>query len=139
MLMGTYRHSLDDKGRIAVPAKFRADLGERFVVCNGLDGCLFLFSLIRWQNFAEQINSLPIRESTKLSRYFISSAAEVELDGQGRICIPPLLREKAELKGASLVVGAYNRVEIWNMKNWQSTSGQIEQDDIVDLLDKINF
>ena len=85
------------------------------------------------------IRSLSFKESRQLTRYFYANAAEVEIDAQGRICIPPVLRDLAGLKGASVVIGASNRVEIWNMKNWQNVSSSVEQDDIIDLLDKINF
>ena len=139
MLLGTYKHSIDDKGRISVPAKFRSDLGERFVVSNGLDGCIFLFPKDEWERLDRSIRQLSFKESRKLTRYFYSNAGEVEIDAQGRICIPPALREAAGLKGASVVIGASNRVEIWNLKNWQNYSTTVEQDDIIDLLDKINF
>jgi MraZ protein len=139
MLLGTYKHSIDDKGRISVPSKFRSDLGERFVVCNGLDGCIFLISKPEWERLDQSIRSLSFKESRQLTRYFYAGATEVEIDAQGRICIPPVLREAANLKGASIIIGASNRVEIWNVKNWQSVSASVEQDDIIDLLDKINF
>ena len=139
MLLGTYKHSIDEKGRISVPAKFRSDLGERFVVSNGLDGCIFLFPKHEWERLDASIRSLYFKESRQLTRYFYANAAEVEIDAQGRICIPPVLRDLAGLKGASVVIGASNRVEIWNMKNWQNVSSSVEQDDIIDLLDKINF
>ena len=139
MLLGTYKHSIDDKGRISVPAKFRLDLGERFVVSNGLDGCIFLFPKEEWDRLDQSIRSLSFKESRQLTRYFYANATEVEIDAQGRICIPPILRDTANLKGACVVIGASNRVEIWNLKNWQNVSSAIEEDDIIDLLDKINF
>ena len=97
MLLGTYKHSIDDKGRISVPAKFRSDLGERFVISNGLDGCIFLFPKHEWERLDASIRTLSFKESRQLTRYFYANAAEVEIDAQGRICIPPVLRDLAGL------------------------------------------
>ena len=139
MLLGTYKHNIDDKGRISVPAKFRADIGEKAVVTQGLDGCLFLFPKHEWERLEAAFRTLSFKRSYKLIRYFCAWAQEVDLDSQGRISIPANLRELADLQGASMMIGAANRIEIWNLENWQNESAGIGQDDIIDLLDEINF
>lgn len=140
MLNGTYRHNIDAKGRMAVPAKFRVDLGDRFYVTRGVSGCLFVFSLEEWERFNNAIKtSLQFRESLKLSRHFNALAIEAEPDSQGRIVIPQELRAIAGLDHQAVIIGASNRAEIWNPESWAGESTSITEDDVLDLLEKINF
>ena len=109
MFMGTYDHSIDAKGRVIVPAKFREELGDSFVVTLGLDGCLFVYPQEDWEDFVKQLRELPgSKEARKLQRYFMAGAASCELDKQGRTLIPANLREKAGLEKDIVFVGAKN-------------------------------
>lgn len=102
MFMGTYDHSIDAKGRVIVPAKFREELGDSFVVTLGLDGCLFVYPQEDWEDFVKQLRELPgSKEARKLQRYFMAGAASCELDKQGRTLIPANLREKPDLRKIS--------------------------------------
>ncbi len=120
MFMGEYQHSVDAKGRLIVPAKFREELGECFVVTKGLDKCLFVYPQSEWKIFEEKLKQLPLTsaDARKFVRYFFSGAIECELDAQGRIMIPSNLREYALLKKDIVSIGVNNRVEIWDKLNW---------------------
>lgn len=130
MFMGQYEHSIDAKGRIIIPVKYREDLGELFVVTRGLDGCLFLYPQNEWQSFVQKLQQLPSSQSTrKIQRQFLSKAMEVTLDKQGRILIPALLRETASLEKDVVFVGMMNRVEIWDKGRLEEQ--EMEEDDAV--------
>ena len=107
MFMGEYSHTIDAKGRIIVPAKFRESLGDNFVVTKGLDNCLFVYTSEDWRKFEEKLRTLPLtnKDARKFTRFFLAGAAEMEIDKQGRILIPSVLREFAALeKDVVLVV-----------------------------------
>ena len=130
MFMGQYEHSIDAKGRIIIPVKYREDLGELFVVTRGLDGCLFLYPQKEWQNFVEKLQQLPSNQNTRnIQRQFLSKAMEVTLDKQGRILIPALLRAAASLEKEVVFVGMMNRVEVWDKGRLEEQ--EMEQDDAV--------
>ena len=120
MFMGEYNHTLDTKGRLIVPTKFREDLGGEFVVTKGFDGCLYLFPPHAWEEFQEKLNTLPVNrgDSRKLTRFFVAGAANVELDKQGRILVPSTLREFAGLEKEVVLTGMLNRIEIWSRQKW---------------------
>lgn len=140
MLIGTYQHNIDAKGRLIVPAKFRSDLGEHFCVCKGLDGCLFLFPMSEWTSFVSSLKELPMnKENRNLTRFFLAGATEAEIDEQGRIVIPQHLREYAGLKGPSVITGASNRAELWSLENWQRVDSSIDSNDIEALFEQIDF
>ena len=122
MFMGEYQHSLDAKGRVIVPSKFREGLGEHFVVTKGLDKCLFAYPRSEWQNFEEKLKALPLTnpEARKFVRFFFVGAVECDLDSQGRIVLPTNLREYAGLKKEVVSIGLNNRVEIWDKDNWNT-------------------
>lgn len=120
MFMGQYNHTIDAKGRIFVPAKFRETLGEHFVVTVGLDGCLFLYPDEKWEEFAVQLKALPgTKEARQLQRYFLAGAADIEIDKQGRILIPPHLREQGALEKDVIFVGVLDKIELWSSGRWQ--------------------
>ena len=129
MFMGEYLHTIDDKGRITIPAKFREDLGERFKVTKGLDNCLFVFPQSEWLNFEEKLKTLPISrpEARKFVRSFYACAAECEIDKQGRILLPAPLKQHARLEKDAVVVGVMNRVEIWSQSLWEDYSIDAEE------------
>lgn len=121
MLIGEYSHSLDVKGRLIMPAKLREDMGEKFIITTGLDGCLFGFSMIEWQKFEDKLKTLPItnKNARNFVRFFLSGATECELDKQGRFLIASKLREVANLDKDITIIGAGTRIEIWNTKKWE--------------------
>ena len=119
MLTGEYQHNMDLKGRVTVPSKFREDLGDKFYVCKGLDGCLFLLSQAQWDKLVEKVSAIPLAQGKGIQRYFFSGAAEVEPDKQGRISVPADLRAYAGLDRELAVIGAGSRAEIWNASAWR--------------------
>ena len=121
MLIGEYEHSLDAKGRLIMPAKLREDIGEKFILTKGLDGCLFAFSLVEWTNFEQKLRTLPIsnKDARAFSRFFFAGAIECEIDKQGRFLISSNLREFAELIKDVVIVGMDSRLEIWSKEKWQ--------------------
>ena len=122
MLIGEYEHSLDAKGRLIMPAKLREDMGEKFILTTGLDGCLFGFSMSEWEKFEDKLKALPItnKNARNFVRFFFSGANECEIDKQGRINIPQSLREYAELGREVAIIGVSTRVEIWNREKWNN-------------------
>lgn len=134
MLIGEYEHSLDSKGRLIMPAKLRADMGERFIVTKGLDGCLFAFSQKEWENFETKLKALPLsdKNARNFVRFFLSGATECELDKQGRFLIPNNLRIAANLEKESIIIGVGTRLEIWNKATWEKCDEDISADEIAE-------
>lgn len=134
MLIGEYEHSLDEKGRLIMPAKLRDDMGDKFIITAGLDGCLFGFSLLEWSKFEEKLKALPItnKNARTFVRFFLSGATECELDKQGRFLITSKLREGAELGKDVTIIGAGTRIEIWNREKWkkQTTEENLSLEEI---------
>ena len=122
MLIGEYEHSLDVKGRLILPAKIREDMGDKFIVTKGLDGCLFGFSQNEWTNFEEKLKTLPLtnKNARDFVRFFLSGATECEIDKQGRFLIAGNLREYANLEKDAIIIGVGTRIEIWNREKWKS-------------------
>ncbi|MGD9156651.1 MAG: division/cell wall cluster transcriptional repressor MraZ [Bacillota bacterium] len=129
MFMGEFQHSLDDKGRLIVPAKFREDLGEQFIVTRGLDNCLFVYPRAQWQVLEEKIKELPTShaDTRAFVRLFFSGAVEVKIDKQGRIMIPQHLRQHARIEHDVYVIGVSTKVEIWAREAWEHYSSQAQQ------------
>ncbi|WP_202076950.1 division/cell wall cluster transcriptional repressor MraZ [Caldalkalibacillus salinus] len=128
MFMGEYQHAIDQKGRLIIPAKFRDDLGERFVVTRGLDQCLFVYPQTEWKQIEQKLKSLPFTRSDAraFTRFFFSGATECELDKQGRANIAANLRQYAKLTKECIVIGVSNRVEIWSKDIWEEYFSQSE-------------
>ena len=122
MLIGEYEHSLDVKVRLILPAKIREDMGDKFIVTKGLDGCLFGFSQNEWTNFEEKLKTLPLtnKNARDFVRFFLSGATECEIDKQGRFLITSNLREYATLEKDAIIIGVGTRIEIWNREKWKS-------------------
>jgi MraZ protein len=129
MMMGEYAHALDDKGRIIVPARLREDLRDRFVMTKGLDGCLFLYPLEEWSRIVARLKELPLSSSNAraFTRLFLAGAQEVECDRQGRVTIPPRLREHAAIQRNVVLVGVMTRAELWAEERWRSYQAQGQQ------------
>ena len=124
MFIGEYNHTIDSKGRLIVPSKFREALGDEFVVTKGLDGCLFVYPMEEWQAFTDKLKELPLtkKDARQFSRFFLAGAASCEVDRQGRILIPSVLREFAGLEKDAVLVGVSSRIEIWSRSNWEKIS-----------------
>ena len=141
MLIGEYEHSLDSKNRIIMPSKFRDDIGEKFIVTKGLDGCLFAYSISEWKNFEEKLRSLPLsnKDARAFSRFFFSGATDCILDKQGRFLIPSNLREFAELEKDLVIVGMNSRIEIWAKNKWKNVDEQISADEIAEKMEMLGI
>ena len=140
MFMGTYDHSIDAKGRVIVPAKFREELGDSFVVTLGLDGCLFVYPQEDWENFVKQLRELPgSKEARKLQLYFMAGAASCELDKQGRTLIPATLREFAQMKKEVVLTGMADRIEIWSKEKWIENNSYEDMDDIAASMQELGL
>lgn len=139
MLMGQFQHSLDSKGRLIIPAKFRKILGTSFVLTKGLDSCLFVYPKEEWIIIQEKLKTLPFtqKEVRAFIRFFFAGAVEIKMDKQGRILIPQQLRDHACIKKDVLIIGILNRVEIWSKENWDTYSSKAAScyEDIAEKLD----
>ncbi|OGM00855.1 cell division/cell wall cluster transcriptional repressor MraZ [Candidatus Uhrbacteria bacterium RIFOXYC2_FULL_47_19] len=133
MFIGEYQHAIDGKGRLAIPAKFRKQLARQAVVTRGLDNCLFVYPLTEWKELAEKLAALPMSQanSRAFARLMLAGAMDVDMDSQGRVLLPEYLREYAGLKKETVVVGLFNRLEIWDRTVWEKyrtkTEKQAEQ------------
>lgn len=138
MFMGEYHHTIDDKGRIIVPSKFRSQLGDRFIITRGIEKCLFAYSEKEWNTIVENLNKLPFtkKDARNFSRFFLSGAAMVEFDKQGRINIPSSLISYADLMKDCAVVGVGDRLEIWSEQNWNHFF-DMNQDQMSDIAENL--
>ena len=121
MFMGEYHHTIDDKGRLIIPSKFRTELGESFVITRGLENCLFVYSLVEWNKIVDKLKKLPFtkKDARNFTRFFLSGATITELDKQGRANIHPSLTSYASLEKDCVVIGVNDRLEIWSKQNWE--------------------
>lgn len=119
--MGEYQHTIDQKGRVIIPAKFREGLGDHFMITRGLDQCIFVYPLEEWRQIEAKLKSLPFTraDARAFTRFFFSGAMECELDKQGRVTLPANLREYARLTKECVLIGVSNRVEIWSKAVWE--------------------
>ena len=136
MLIGEYEHSLDVKGRLIMPSKLREDMGEKFIITKGLDGCLFGFSQNEWLSFEEKLKTLPLtnKNARDFVRFFLSGAIECEIDKQGRFLIASNLREYANMEKDVVIIGVGTRLEIWNKEKWRQYNSEenISADEIAE-------
>lgn len=134
MFYGEFQHTIDPKGRVIIPAAFRAELGVKFMITKGLEGCLFIFSEAQWNNLVSKIETLPLSNTNAraFNRFFFSTASECELDKNCRILIPQALRAHAGLEKDVNIIGVGTRVEIWSRENWEKYSqGEILSPDSI--------
>lgn len=133
MFIGEYSHNLDDKGRLAIPVKFRNDLKKGAVVTRGLDNCLFLYTRSEWSKLAEKLATLPFSQanSRAFARLMLAGAMDVEFDKQGRAVLPEYLRQFASLKKSVVIAGLYSRLEIWDEEKWNIYKKQTESESSV--------
>lgn len=143
MFIGEYTHSIDAKGRIAVPVKMRAKLSDGAVVTRGLDNCLFIYPKSEWVKLAERLSALPIADSKAraFARLMLAGAMELEFDKLGRVLLPSYLRQYALLKNQAVVAGLYNRIEIWNEAAWKTYKENSEKnnEDITEHLSQLGI
>ncbi|MFA5751338.1 MAG: division/cell wall cluster transcriptional repressor MraZ [Candidatus Paceibacterota bacterium] len=134
MLIGEYIHSLDEKGRVSLPVKFRKEMGKSVIITPGLDKCLFVFTIKEWEKVSKRLSntdsdlSFLTADKRSFNRYMFGRATEAGVDSIGRILIPDFLKEKAELNGKTAVIGVEDRVEIWNEKIWKEYRNKVEKE-----------
>lgn len=123
MLMGEYKNSIDAKSRLIVPAKFRDELGFKCILTKGLDNCLYIYPMTEWIKFQEKLATLPVSDAKARAfvRYFYASAVECEIDKQGRMTIPPSLKEYANIEKELVTLGVLSKVEVWSRQEWENS------------------
>jgi MraZ protein len=128
MFLGEFAHTIDEKGRLTIPAKFRADLTAGLVVTRGIDLCLEIYPMEEWNKLAEKVSGLPVtdRHARAFRRFVFANASDAALDKQGRVLIPPRLREYASLDGDVVVTGLDTHIEVWNPSAWGEERGRVE-------------
>ena len=136
MFMGEYNHTVDAKGRLIIPSRFREELKNEFIVTKGLDGCLFVFPGNKWQIFEEKLKALPLtnKNARQFSRFFVAGATPCELDRQGRILVPQTLREFAGLEKDVVLTGNLNRIEVWSKEKWNEICDYDDMDSIAESM-----
>lgn len=141
MFMGEYNHTMDAKGRLIVPSKFRELLGDEFVVTKGLDRCLFVFTENKWNSVIESLDTLPLTKgkARQFSRFLVGGSSLCEIDKQGRILIQQNLREYAGLDKDVVLVGVGSRIEIWDKKAWEEANDYDEIEEIAEGLEELRF
>lgn len=138
--MSEYNHTIDTKGRLIIPSKFRELLGEQFVVTRGLDGCLFAFTADEWKNYEEKLKKLPLtdRNARKFVRFMVGGAALCDIDKHGRALIPATLREFAKIDKEVILTGMTNRIEIWSKEEFDAFNSFDNMDEIAEQM-RINL
>ena len=141
MFMGEYNHTIDAKGRLIIPAKFRETLGEEFILTKGLDGCLSIYPMDEWESFEEKLKALPLTDKNARAflRFFVAGATSCELDRQGRILVPSTLREFAGLEKEVVLTGSLTRIEIWSKEKWLENSNYDDMDSIAASMQKMGI
>lgn len=141
MFMGEYNHTIDAKGRLIIPSKFREALGNEFVLTKGLDGCLFVFPMKEWEAFEEKLRNLPLidKNARKFSRFFLAGASTCELDKQGRILVPGTLREFAQMDKEVVLTGMLDRIEVWSKEQWLENNAYDDMDDIAQSMQELGL
>lgn len=127
MLIGEYKHTLDEKKRISLPSKFRSVLGKRLIITQGLDNCLFIYPVKGWEKIASKVGELGMGQADKrgFNRFFLSGATEINVDSVGRILIPENLKKFANIKIKVVFAGVYNRIEVWDEDSWEKYKIQV--------------
>ena len=136
MFMGEYNHTIDAKGRLIIPAKFRELLGTEFVLTRGLDGCLFIYPVDEWKAFEQKLRALPLtnKNARTFSRFFVAGAAMCELDRQGRVFVPQTLREFAGLEKDVVLTGNLDRIEVWSKDKWSENCDYDDMNEIAESM-----
>jgi len=138
MFLGQYEHTIDEKGRLIIPAKYREPLGDNFIITYGLDVCLFVYSLEEWKTLAEKLKLLPLgqRDARAFKRILFSRATNCTIDSQGRVIIMKYLRDYARIDKEVMIIGVSDRIEIWSKDIWQKYFDKIE-DSYEDIAERV--
>ncbi len=143
MFLGEFEHTIDDKGRLTIPAKFREELADGIVVTRGFDKCLWAYTRSEWERLSQQIAKMPSahRPSRNLARFLFSSAFDSTLDKQGRVLITQTLRNYAEIDADTIIIGVMNRIEIWAPQRWSEIISEVEEspEAMIEQLDSLDF
>ena len=141
MFKGEYNHTIDEKGRLIIPAKFREELGNEFVVTRGLDGCLFGYNNSEWQMFEDKLRALPLtnKDARQFQRFMLAGAASVEIDKQGRILLPQVLRTFAGLDKDVVLIGVAGRIEIWSKDKYEEASAVDDMEAIAEKMSDLGI
>lgn len=141
MFMGEYSHTIDAKGRMIIPSKLRDELSEEFVITRGLDGCLFVYPMEDWKELLGHLKQLPLnaKDAREMNRFFLSGATNGEIDKQGRVLIPSVLRNYAKITKDVVLLGVGNRIEIWDKDVWEGTASFDNMDEIADRISELGF
>ena len=141
MFMGEHNYTIDEKGRLIIPSRFRELLGEEFVLTRGLDGCLSIYPMDEWAAFEEKLRALPLtnKDARTFSRFFVAGATTCQLDKQGRILVPQTLRQFAGLEKDVVLTGNLNRIEVWSKEKWSENSNYDDMDSIAESMQNIGI
>jgi MraZ protein len=141
VLFGEYKHNVDGKGRVFIPAKLRETLGESFMLCKGIEGkrCLCIYPMDEWNKLDETIRQLPTVKASAVRHFLYAGAASLECDGQGRALLPASLREYAELTGEISILGMSTHLELWNNDAWSKENGEYSPEAIGEMVAELNF
>lgn len=143
MFIGEFNHSLDTKGRVALPKKFRSDLEKGLVITKGLDNCLWIYTMQEWENLAKKLVNLPISQSDTraFARMMLAGAMDVNLDSQGRVIIPEYLRTYANISKKVIIAGLYDRLELWDQDKWNNYKEKTENkvDELAERLGELGI
>ena len=142
MFIGEYQHAIDNKNRMIIPSKFREELGDKFVLTKGLDGCLYAYTLIEWKILEEKLKKLPLtsKDARAFVRFFFSGANEIDIDKQGRALIPQNLSEYATIEKDIVCIGVSTRIEIWSKIKWDEyNDSNINMDEIAEKMSELGI
>ena len=143
MFIGEYRHTLDNKNRLIMPAKFRDELGSTFVITKGLDNCLFIYSGDEWKNIENKLKTLPMtnKDARAFVRFFFAGATECEIDKQGRGLIPSNLKEFAKIDKDAVIIGVSTRLELWSLEEWNkfNSDANISYEDVAEKMSQLGI
>lgn len=141
MFTGEYNHTIDEKGRMIIPSKFREDLDGSFVITKGIDGCLFAYAIEDWNEFENKLKGLPLtnKNARNFSRYMLGSASYVDIDKQGRILLPQTLRGFAEIDKDLTLVGVGSRFEIWSKEKWEANCELLDGAELAENMEDLGI
>lgn len=143
MFIGEYRHTLDNKNRVIMPAKFREQIGGAFVMTKGLDNCLFIYPMNEWKNIEEKLKGLPMtsKDARAFVRFFFAGATECEIDKQGRTLVPNNLKEFARIDKDVVIIGVSTRIELWSLEEWNkfNTDANISYEDVAEKMSQLGI
>ena len=139
MFYGEYKHGIDSKGRLFIPAKLREKLGETFMLSRGLDKCVCIYPMDEWERFTQKLDDLPVAKDRRVRRYFYSGASETNADGQGRITLPQVFRDFAGLEKDVVIVGNRTHLELWSLSAWEREQSLLDDEEITNELIELGF